>query len=359
MNNKNESKHQIEIDKKKQEKLDKLEKQLDNLFYLLKQVENEKEKQKILEHINKTQKKIKHIKIGGLISRETKRSLVAYSFIAPNFIGFMVFTLGPILFAFVLAFMKWDGNNPMEFVGFDNFTKLPTDTRFVASLINTVVYSVATVPLTLLCALGLAVILNQKVKFRNVFRTASFFPYVASLVAVAAVWNMLFSPANGPMNMLLVKLGVAVKDLPKWAADKDFAMLTVVLFSVWKSMGYYMVIYLAGLQGISSEMYEAASLDGANAWQKFRSITWPMLQPTTFFVVVIMTINCFKVYDQIYMITQGGPGTSTLVLVYHIYNTAFGSWDLGYASAISVVLFLLVLLVTLIQFRGEKKYANS
>lgn len=359
MNNKNGLKQQIELDKKKQEKLSKLDKQLDNLFYLLKQANNEKEKQKILDHINKTQQKIKHIKIGGLLSRETKRNLVAYSFIAPNFIGFTVFTLGPIMFAMILAFMKWDGNNPMEFVGFKNFAKLPTDTRFVASLINTVVYSVATVPLTLICALGLAVILNQKVKFRNVFRTASFFPYVASLVAVAAVWNMLFSPAIGPVNMILVKLGVAVKDLPKWAADKDFAMFTVVLFSVWKSMGYYMVIYLAGLQGISAEMYEAASLDGANAIQKFKSITWPMLQPTTFFVVVIMTINCFKVYDQIYMITQGGPGTSTLVLVYHIYNTAFGSWDLGYASAISVVLFLLVLLVTLIQFRGEKKYANS
>lgn len=318
-------------------------------------------KKKVMLHrkMAKLQSKMKHIRQGTLLSKEQKRSLVAYSFIAPNFIGFMVFTLGPILFAFLLSFMEWDGNNPIKFVAFDNFKKLASDTRFIDAFKNTIIYSVTTVPITLLMALGLAVILNQKVKFRNLFRTASFFPYVASLVAVAAVWNMLFSPANGPVNMLLAKLGVEAQNMPRWAADKDFAMMTVVLFSVWKSMGYYMVIYLAGLQGISSELYEAASLDGANGWTKFKSITWPMLQPTTFFVVIMLTINCFKVYDQVYMITQGGPGTSTLVLVYHIYETAFRSWKLGYASAIAVVLFILVLTITLIQFQGEKKYANS
>jgi multiple sugar transport system permease protein len=195
---------------------------------------------------------------------------------------------------------------------------------------------------------------------RNFFRAISFFPYVASLVAVAAVWNMIFSPGAGLVNILLSHLGVAKGSLPKWAADPNFAMLTVVLFSVWKTMGYYMVIYLAGLQGIPGELYEAASLDGANAAQKFRHITFPQLRPTTFFVIIILTINCFKVYDLIYMITQGGPGTSTLVLVYHIYQTAFvTSNDYGYASAISMVLFALVLLVTIIQFKGEKNYANS
>lgn len=318
-----------------------------------------KKKAMLQRKLERLQRKIKHIRQGTLLSKEQKRSLVAYSFIAPNFIGFMVFTLGPILFAFLLSFMEWDGNNPIKFVALDNFKKLTTDTRFIDAFKNTIVYSVTTVPITLFMALGLAVILNQKVKFRNLFRTASFFPYVASLVAVAAVWNMLFSPANGPVNMLLAKLGVEAQNMPRWAADKDFAMMTVVLFSVWKSMGYYMVIYLAGLQGISAELYEAASLDGANSWRKFRSITWPMLQPTTFFVVIMLTINCFKVYDQVYMITQGGPGTSTLVLVYHIYETAFRSWKLGYASAIAVVLFILVLTITLIQFQGEKKYANS
>lgn len=297
---------------------------------------------------------------GTLHKREVKRNLVAYSFIAPNFIGFAVFTLGPILFAFALAFMSWDGNNPIQFVGLNNFINLMDDTRFKAAFVNTIVYSVTTVPLTLATALGLAIILNQKVKGTNFFRTVTFFPYVASLVAVAAVWNMIFSPGAGLVNILLSNLGVAKASLPKWAADPDFAMFTVVLFSVWKSMGYYMVIYLAGLQGISAEMYEAASIDGANAIQKFRRITLPQLRPTTFFVTIILTINCFKVYDQIYMITQGGPGTKTLVLVYHIYQTAFvTSNDYGYASAVSMVLFALVLLVTIVQFKGEKKYANS
>lgn len=292
--------------------------------------------------------------------RKLKQNLIAYSFIAPNFIGFTVFTLGPILFAFILAFMSWDGNNPIKFVGLDNFINLAHDSRFKAAFVNTIIYCVATVPLTLVTALGLAIVLNMKIKGRNIFRTIAFFPYVASLVAVAAVWNIIFSPGAGLVNVLLNYLGVAKQNLPKWAADPDFAMFTVVLFSVWKSMGYYMVIYLAGLQGIPAELYEAASIDGANGLHKFKNITIPQLRPTTFFVVIILTINCFKVYDQIYMITQGGPGTSTLVLVYHIYQTAFVTAnDFGYASAISMVLFVLVLVVTLIQFKGEKKYSNS
>ncbi|HHX59896.1 MAG TPA: sugar ABC transporter permease [Epulopiscium sp.] len=292
--------------------------------------------------------------------RELKNNMIAYSFIAPNLIGFAIFTLGPIIFALALAFMSWDGNNPIQFVGLSNFRALMDDTRFKAAFINTIVYSATTVPLTLVMALGLAVTLNQKVVGKSVFRAIGFFPYVASLVAVAAVWNMIFSPGAGVVNVLLTQLGVAKSALPKWAADPNWAMFTVVLFSVWKSAGYYMVIYLAGLQGISAEIYEAGNIDGANALQRFWYITVPQLRPTTFFVVVMLTINCFKVYDQIYMITQGGPGTSTLVLVYHIYQTAFVTGgDYGYASAMSMVLFLMVLVVTVAQFRGEKKYENG
>ena len=295
----------------------------------------------------------------SLKKRKLKENLVAYSFILPNFLGFAVFTLGPILFAVYLAFTKWNGSGAITFVGLKNFINLWSDARFITSLKNTIVYSVAVVPLTVIASLLLALLLNQKIYARNFFRTVNFFPYVASLVAVAVVWNMLFNPAKGPVNMLLSFLGVADENLPRWAADKDWAMFTVILFSVWKNAGYYMIIYLAGLQGISAQLYEAATLDGATKRQQFWYVTLPQLRPTTFFVVVMLTIQCFKVYDQIYMITQGGPGTSTLVLVYHIYNTAFISWDLGYASAIAMVLFILVLIVTLIQFRGEKKYANS
>lgn len=288
------------------------------------------------------------------VSRRRRRilnNLTAYSFIAPNFIGFVVFTLGPIIFAFVLAFMHWDGNNPIEFAGLDNFWKLFSDKQFIAAFWNTIIYTGATVPLTLVCALGLAILLNQKIFGRNFFRTIAFFPYVASLIAVAVVWNMMFHPEFGPVNMVLYSLGVDPKDLPRWAADRHWAMITVIMFSVWKNMGYFMVIYLAGLQGISAELYEAADIDGASAWQKFWRITLPQLAPTTFFVSVMLTITSFKVFDQVFMITQGGPGTSTLVLVYHIYNEAFVSWDLGYSSMVAMVLFLLVLGITLIQFR--------
>lgn len=287
--------------------------------------------------------------------RKVQDALVAYSFIAPNFLGFAVFTLGPILFAFVLAFMHWDGSNAMTFAGLDNFWRLFEDKAFIDAFWNTIIYTVVSVPATLACALGLAILLNQKILGRDFFRTAMFFPYVASLVAVAVVWNMIFNPEMGPVNMLLYTLGLDPKDMPGWAADRHWAMVTVILFGVWKSMGYFMVIYLAGLQGINSELYEAADLDGANAWQKFLYVTVPQLGPTTFFVTVMLTIQSFKVFDQIYMITQGGPGTSTLVLVYHIYNEAFVSWDLGYSSMIALVLFFLVLGITVIQFRRQKE----
>jgi len=286
-----------------------------------------------------------------------RKILVAYSFIAPNFLGFAIFTLGPILFAFALAFMHWDGSNPITFAGLDNFWRLFDDRAFLVALWNTILYAVLSVPLTVVCALGLAMLLNQKLPGRNFFRAAMFFPYVASLVAVAVVWNMLFNPEMGPINMLLYYSGVDPQNLPRWAADKDWAMITVVLFGVWKSMGYYMVIYLAGLQGINADLYEAAAIDGAGGWQKFWYITVPQLAPTTFFVTVMLTIQSFKVFDQIYLLTQGGPGAATLVLVYHVYNEAFISWDLGYSSMVALVLFLLVLTITIVQFRFRREEA--
>ena len=343
-------------------KLAKLEPQLLALQEELKNTSDKRAQSRIIRKIEYTQGKIKQAKTGERFSRQAKRDFVAYSFIAPNFIGFCIFTLVPIIFAFILAFAEWDGNNAIKFVAFNNFIQAFKNDRFLASLKNTIIYCIATVPLTLIYSLGLAIILNQKVKARNFFRTVSFFPYVASLVAVAAVWNMLFSPQkSGPVNMILYNLGMAAKDLPKWSADKGWVMFTVVLFSVWKNMGYYMVIYLAGLQGINAELYEACSLDGANTWQKFLYITWPQLQPTTFFVTIMLTINCFKVYDIVYMLAGGSNGVlnkSAIVLVYHIYEEAFRNWNLGYASAVAMVLFLMVLAVTLVQFRGEKKYAN-
>ncbi|MDD7201742.1 MAG: sugar ABC transporter permease [Sphaerochaetaceae bacterium] len=286
---------------------------------------------------------------------EIRRHLVAYSFIAPNFIGFAVFTLAPMVFAFILAFLDWDGSpyNPMKFVGLRNFIRLGDDSQFAAAFKNTIIYTIATVPFTLVMALVIALLLNRRMRGRDFFRTVSFFPYVASMVAVTAVWNMLFNPGMGPINQFLTSLGV--KNPPGWSTDKDWAMTTIVLFSVWKYMGYYMIIYLAGLQGVNTELYEAANLDGCNGWQRFWNVTLPQLSPTTFFILIMLIVQCFKVYDIVYMITQGGPGTATLVMVYDIYNKAFVNSTFGLASAEAMVLFLLVLVVTLVQFSVQKK----
>ena len=323
---------------------------------------DEKQKKKDLARMMKLQRSISAFRSGSRLSRETKRDMVAYSFIAPNFLGFCIFTLIPIVFAFALAFMKWDGSNPFEWVGLENFKSLASDKFFIAALKNTIIYCVGTVPLTMIISLGLAILLNQKVKARGFFRTVAFFPYVASLVAITAVWKMLFHPTKGPINNILETVFRVPDDsLPKWFSG-GLILLLMILFSVWKYMGYYMVIYLAGLQGISAELYEAASLDGAGTWAKFKYVTWPQLSNTTFFVVVMLTINCFKVYDIAIMLAGGGSGELTLnatVLVYYIYQKAFIDWKLGYSSAVAMVLFVLVLGVTLIQFWGQKKYEEG
>lgn len=346
------------MDKKKAEQLKKLEAESAELEKHILAEQNEKKKKRMIAKQETLMRKMRAVKSNQLIGRDTKRSLVAYSFIAPNFIGFAVFTLIPIVFAFVLAFMEWDGNNAISFVGLKNFMRLPGDTFFAAALKNTIIYVIGTVPLTMVASMGLAILLNQKIKGRGFFRTVAFFPYVASLVAITAVWSMIFHPSKGPVNYILFKVfGVAQSDLPKWFSG-GLVLVTLILFSVWKYMGYYMVIYLAGLQGISSELYEAGSLDGCNTWQKFRYITWPQLRSTTFFVIVMLTINCFKVYDIAVMLAGGGDGklsTSATVLVYYIYQNAFNYWDLGYSSTIAMVLFVMVLAITLIQFWYEKK----
>lgn len=291
-----------------------------------------------------------------MINRKVKNLLTAYAFLLPNFIGFLIFTLIPIVCSMGLSFMEWDSSNPMVFVGFDNFKRLVTDETFKISLGNTVYYSIFTVPLTMAAALGLALILNQKMKGINLFRTVFFFPHVASLVAIAVVWNLLFHPTLGPINNILRFLGV--QNPPGWTASIQWAMPVIIIVSIWKSMGYYMILYLSGLQAIPGELYEAAEMDGANAFQRFKNITLPMLTPTTFFVSIMLTIACFKVFDLISVMTNGGPGRATNVLVYDIYNTAFVNYEFGYASAISMILFIIVLAITVVQFRAEKKWVS-
>ncbi|MEV4325558.1 carbohydrate ABC transporter permease [Microbispora rosea] len=279
--------------------------------------------------------------------------LVGWSFILPNFLGFALFTLVPMVAALALAFLKWDSYNTPEWVGLDNFRRLLRDENFFVALRNTLYYAAGHIPLTLAAALGLAIALDRKLRGVHFFRTAAFFPYITSLVAVAVVWNMLFNPTAGPVNQVLHALGV--DDPPRWVAGTDWAMPAVIVTSVWRDMGYYMVLFLAGLQTIPKEYYEAARVDGANSWHRFRRITLPCLRPTTFFVLVMLTIQSFKVLDLIVVMTDGGPGRSTLVLAQLVYREGITEGRFGYSSAIALVLFVIVLTVTVVQFRLNER----
>lgn len=293
---------------------------------------------------------------------ERRNTLIAYSFLAPNFLGFLIFTLVPVVFSIALAFMSWNGGalSSMEFVGLDNFRTLFKNFSFTKSnmgitLRNTMVFTVFTVPLTIVMALALALVLNRAVKGAKVFRAVFFFPYVASLVAICLCWSFMLMKF-GPVNQFLGIFGINVGK--SWTQSKDLAIWSIIIVSVWRNAGYYMVMYLAGLQAVPGELYEAATVDGANGWQKFWKVTFPMLTPTTFFVSIMMVIYCFKIYDVVAIMTDGGPGRATKMLVSYIFELSFEQIKYGLASAVAMVLFVIVLSITIIQFRTEKKFVN-
>ena len=311
-------------------------------------------------------------------SLERRKTLIALSFIAPNFIGFALFTLIPVFVSVFMSLTEWSGGSlsNMQWVGFSNYTTLFTvpqryidrleDPNFLAilglffdkvdigiALKNTVTYTIVTVPLTLVCSIALALALNKAVKGAVGFRAIIFFPYVSSTVAICVCWNFMMMK-NGPINQFLMAFGSTFNKT--WTADSVMALWAVIIVSVWKSMGYYMVIYLAALQGVPRELYEAATVDGANKWQQFTHVTLPQLRPTTFFVSVMLVIGCFKIYDTVALMTGGGPGRATKMLVTYIIDE-FNAAKYGSASAIAMVLLVLVLTVTVIQFRMEKKFS--
>ena len=281
---------------------------------------------------------------------------MGYSFILPNFIGFFIFTFIPVIFSLLLSFSHWDGFTEMEFAGLDNFIKIFKDRIFVQSIWKTAYFSIFTVLFSMVASLGLALLLNQKIKARGFFRCALFFPYVASVVAISVVWNAMLQPDYGPVNEFLKFIGIA--NPPRWFASTDWVIPGLIIVNVWRNMGYFMIIYLAGLQNIDESLYEAAALDGAKGWTLFRKITWPLLSPSTFFVVMMLVINSFKVFDLVWLMTQGGPGTASTMLSQYIYNQAFVSWDYGKSSAAAMILFVIVALLTVFQFKAEKKVVN-
>lgn len=291
----------------------------------------------------------KHLSLG------MKNTLVGLSFIAPNFIGFSIFILGPVLFSFVLSLMKWDGFTEMTFVGLKNFQTILTNKYFWEALGRTLYYTFFCVVLTTAVSLALAVLMNQKLRGVGIFRTAVFFPYVASIVAVGAIWRQLFMKDFGPINQFLELIGIT--DTPGWLASSKWALPAVIIVTVWRNMGYFMIVYLSGLQNVPVELREASAIDGASGFQHFFRITLPMLTPSTFFVVLMNTINSFKAFDLIFVLTEGGPGQATTLLVNYIYNNGFNTTtpSYGIASAASMILFLIVAGITVFQFRMEKK----
>lgn len=285
----------------------------------------------------------------------TRNTLVGLSFIAPNFIGFFIFILIPVVFSFVLSFMKWDGFTEMTFVGLENFKTIFGDKYFREALVRTLIYAVACVLITTAASLGLAVLMNKGLKAIGFFRSAIFFPYVASIVAIGAVWNQLFMKDFGPINEFLKFLGVS--DPPGWFSSTKWALPAVIIVTVWRNMGYFMIVYLGALQNISVDLREASALDGASKFQHFWKITFPLLAPTTFFVVLMNTINSFKAFDLIFVLTEGGPGQATTLMVNYIYNNGFNTTTpkYGIASAAAMVLFAIVAVITIIQFRAESR----
>jgi multiple sugar transport system permease protein/alpha-1,4-digalacturonate transport system permease protein len=288
---------------------------------------------------------------GAVIRR--RNTAIGWTFILPNFVGFAIFTLVPVLVLFYMAFTDWDVFGTASWTGLSNFKRLLHDSTFHTAVANTFYYAIFHVPLTIVVSLALAMLLNQKLRGVAFFRTAAFFPYITSIVAIAIVWNLLFSPKYGPINQVLHVFGVA--NPPGWTTSAQWSMPAVIIVGTWREMGYYMILFLAGLQTIPRELYEAARVDGANAWQRFRNITLPGLRPTMFFVTVMLTIASFKILDLIYVMTEGGPGTSTLVIAQFIYQKGIQEFKYGYASAASVVLFLICIVITIIQFVVNKR----
>jgi ABC-type sugar transport system permease subunit len=287
------------------------------------------------------------------LSLVMQQTLTGLSFIMPNFIGFLFFVLIPVTFSMFLAFMNWDGFTAMTFAGINNFIAIFRDSVFRQAIGRTFIYTVSCVSLTTAAALGLAVLLNQKLKARSFFRSAIFFPHVAAIISIAVVWRLLFMRDIGPINNVLRFIGIA--NPPGWFSSTRWALQGVIIVAVWKSMGYYMIIYLAALQNIPRELYEAASIDGASSFQYFWRITFPLLRPATFFVTLMLTINSFKSFDIIFALTEGGPGTATTLISNYIYSKAFVAFNYGHTSAAAMILFITVGLLTLTQFRVDKK----
>lgn len=288
-----------------------------------------------------------------LTKKEKRENIIGYVFIAPQLVGFVLFVAFPLVFSLVLCFSQWNMIDMPELVGFANFSAVFHDRIFWKSIGNTFIYIAIVVPLTLISSLTLAILTNRKLPFMKFYRAAFFLPMVTSTVAIAMVWMFIYQADGGILNSVLAVFGV--KNLPNWLQDTVLARFAVSIVSIWLKVGYYYIIFDAGLKNIPAELYEAADIDGASPWRKVIRITVPMLSSVTFFVTVMLFIDIFNMFNEVFIMTAGGPDYSTYTLSMYIYFYAFKDFDMGRAAVASWVLFALVGIVTVIQFKLKKK----
>lgn len=282
--------------------------------------------------------------------------MLGYLFIAPNMIGVLLFFIIPAMVSFFLMFTDYRFMNPsVSFTGLNNIQRLLEDDVFYTSLKNTMIFLLS-VPISIFIAFIIAVILNQSVYLKKMMRALYFMPYITSGVAVAFVWMLLFHPTQGPINDLLRTIGI--KNPPGWLSATDTSMIAIDIIWIWFMLGYNMIIYLAALQEISSELLEAAKIDGANRLQVIRKIVLPLVSPTTFLLLITGFIMTMKTFGIIQAVTQGGPGNSTTILSLYVYQNAFRYYDMSYASTISWALFMLIMILTLLQWWGQKRWVH-
>jgi multiple sugar transport system permease protein len=279
----------------------------------------------------------------------------ALAFLAPTLIGLAVLSAGPILATLAISLTKWDLLTAPKLIGFDNYLALVTDDRFLKALRNTFFYTIVSVPVGLTIALGLAIALNTRVRGIAFIRTAYFLPVVTSTIAIALVWQWIYSADAGLLNQVLGGVGIPSQ---KWLSDPTLAMPAIIAMSIWQGLGVNVIIFLAGLQAIPSDLLDAASVDGAGSWARLRNVTLPLLTPAVFFTGVLSLIASFQVFDQVFVLAKPRPTEATITVVYFIYENGFKFFKMGYASAASWILFLIVALFTAVYFRSQNRWVH-
>ena len=283
------------------------------------------------------------------LKRTLSQSTEGYLFISPALLFLTVFFVLPILANVFLGLTEWKMVGIPEFVGLSNFARMAHDEIFWKAVWNTSLFAVGTVPTVAMLALLVAIILNRELRFKSIFRMALFVPVISSGVVVATIWKYIFNSEFGMLNGLLQSIGLSPQ---LWIASPSLALPSLIVINIWKNVGFYMVIYLAGLQGLPPELYDAAQIDGANRWNQFWRLTFPLLIPVTALVVMMLTIETFKIFDLVFIITRGGPAYSTNTMMNYIYEKGFIGWDLSYASAMSIFLLVLILGFSILQYKG-------